>query len=203
MRFLPIPPTVSNEETMRAAIYARVSTHDQNTIPMQVKKCREYAKARKWTITHTMKDIASGAKQRPQRDDILRLARKREIDIVIVWKLDRWGRSTSDVVGTLEELRELNVKFVSIPEALDFSTAMGRAMSGLLSVFAEFERELIRERVKAGLDQARSRGVRLGRPPLVQLKEKEIRAHYKKTQNISETARKFKISRRSVSRVVK
>ncbi len=55
MRFLPIPPTVSNEETMRAAIYARVSTHDQNTIPMQVKKCREYAKARKWTITHTMK----------------------------------------------------------------------------------------------------------------------------------------------------
>ena len=188
---------------MRAAIYARVSTHDQNTIPMQVKKCREYARARNWTVSHVMKDIASGAKQRPQRDDILKLARKREIDIVIVWKLDRWGRSTSDVVGTLEELRELNVKFVSITEALDFSTAMGRAMSGLLSVFAEFERELIRERVKAGLDQARSRGVRLGRPPLVQLKEKEIRAHYKKTQNISETARKFKVSRRSIGRIIK
>ena len=92
---------------------------------------------------------------------------------------------------------------VSITEALDFSTAMGRAMSGLLSVFAEFERELIRERVKAGLDQARSKGVRLGRPPLFQLKEKEIKAHFKKTKNISSTARKFKVSRRSVSRVVK
>lgn len=188
---------------MRAAIYARVSTHDQNTIPMQVKKCQEYAKARNWIVSHVMKDIASGAKQRPQRDDILKLARKREIDTVIVWKLDRWGRSTSDVVSSLEELRELNVKFVSITEALDFSTTMGRAMSGLLSVFAEFERELIRERVKAGLDQARSKGVRLGRPPLVQLKEKEIKAHFKKTKNISSTARKFKVSRRSVSRVVK
>jgi DNA invertase Pin-like site-specific DNA recombinase len=188
---------------MRAAIYARVSTHDQNTIPMQIKKCREYAKARGWSVTYIMKDIASGAKQRPQRDDILKLARKREIDIVIVWKLDRWGRSTSDVVSSLEELRELNVKFVSITEALDFSTAMGRAMSGLLSVFAEFERELIRERVKAGLDQARSKGVRLGRPPLAQLKEKEIKAHFKKTKNISITAIKFKVSRRSVGRIIK
>ena len=200
---MPTSPTSFNKEIMRAAIYARVSTHDQNTIPMQVKKCREYAKSRNWTVTHIMKDIASGAKQRPQRDDILKLARKREIDTVIVWKLDRWGRSTSDVVSSLEELRELNVKFVSITEALDFSTTMGRAMSGLLSVFAEFERELIRERVKAGLDQARSKGVRLGRPPLVQLKEKEIKAHFKKTKNISSTARKFKVSRRSVSRVVK
>ena len=188
---------------MRVAIYARISTNDQNTIPMQIKKCSEYAKARGWTVSHIIKDIASGAKQRPQRDDILKLARKRELDTIIVWKLDRWGRSTSDVVSSLEELRELNVKFVSITEALDFSTAMGRAMSGLLSVFAEFERELIRERVKAGLEQARSRGIRLGRPPLVQLKEKEIRAHLKKTKNISETARKFKISRRSVARVLK
>ena len=200
---MPTSPTIFNEEIMRAAIYARVSTHDQNTIPMQIKKCREYAKARNWTVSHIMKDIASGAKQRPQRDDILKLARKREIDTVIVWKLDRWGRSTSDVVGTLEELRELNVKFVSITEALDFSTAMGRAMSGLLSVFAEFERELIRERVKAGLDQARSKGIRLGRPPLVQLKEKEIKAHFKKSKNISSTARRFKVSRRSVARFIK
>ena len=188
---------------MRAAIYARVSTHDQNTIPMQVKKCREYAKARNWTVTHIMKDIASGAKQRPQRDDILKLARKREIDIVIVWKLDRWGRSTSDVVGSLEELKELNVKFVSITEALDFSTAMGRAMSGLLSVFAEFERELIRERVRAGLEQARSRGIRLGRPPLDIGKSTEAKKLWKKCANKSLIAVKLGISRRSVARLVK
>lgn len=200
---MPTSPTSFNKEIMRAVIYARVSTHDQNTIPMQVKKCREYAKARNWIVSHVMKDIASGAKQKPQRDDILKLARKREIDIVIVWKLDRWGRSTADVVSSLQELQELNVKFISITEALDFTTAMGRAMSGLLSVFAEFERELIRERVRAGLEQARSRGVRLGRPPLVQLKENEIKAHLKKTKNISETARKFKVSRRSIGRIIK
>jgi DNA invertase Pin-like site-specific DNA recombinase len=188
---------------MRAIIYARISTNDQNTIPMQIKKCREYAKARSWTVSHIIKDIASGAKQRPQRDDILKLARKREIDVIIVWKLDRWGRSTADVVSSLQELQELNVKFISITEALDFTTAMGRAMSGLLSVFAEFERELIRERVKAGLEQARSRGIRLGRPPIVQLKEKEIKAYFAKTNNISSTAKKFKVSRRSIGRITK
>ncbi|MGZ3790040.1 MAG: recombinase family protein [Bacteriovorax sp.] len=188
---------------MRAAIYTRVSTHDQNTIPMQIKKCREYAKARNWTVTYVAKDIASGAKQRPLRDDILKLARKRQIDIVIVWKLDRWGRSTSDVVSSLEELRELNVKFVSITEALDFSTAMGRAMSGLLSVFAEFERDLIRERVKAGLDQARSKGIRLGRPPMNKDKSEQAKKLWKKFENKSLIAKKLGISRRSVARFIK
>jgi DNA invertase Pin-like site-specific DNA recombinase len=80
---------------------------------------------------------------------------------------------------------------------------MGRAMSGLLSVFAEFERELIRERVKAGIEQARSKGIRLGRPPLVQLQEKEIKAYFNKTGNISSTAKKFKASRRSIARIIK
>lgn len=188
---------------MRAAIYARVSTNDQNTIPMQIKKCQEYANSRKWIITNIVKDIASGAKSRPQRNNIIKLARKKEIDTIIVWKLDRWGRSASDVVSSLEELRELGIAFVSITEALDFSTTMGRAMSGLLSVFAEFERDLIRERVKAGIEQARAKGVKLGRPPLVQLKEKEIRAHFVKSKNISSTAKKFKVSRRSVGRLVK
>jgi DNA invertase Pin-like site-specific DNA recombinase len=107
------------------------------------------------------------------------------------------------VVSSLQELQELNVKFISITEALDFTTAMGRAMSGLLSVFAEFERELILERVMAGLEQARSRGVRLGRPPLVRLKEKEIRAYFVKTKNISSTAKKFDVSRRSIGRIIK
>lgn len=99
---------------MRVAIYARVSTNDQNTIPMQIKKCREYAKARNWNVICVMKDIGSGASQRPQRADVLKLARVRTIDAIVVWKLDRWGRSTSDVVATLEELRELGVKMVPL-----------------------------------------------------------------------------------------
>lgn len=188
---------------MRVAIYARVSTHDQKTIKMQIKHCQDYARSRNWNVFKIVQDIASGAKQRPQRDDILKLARKREIDVILVWKLDRWGRSTSDVVSSLEELRELGVKFVSITEALDFTTASGRAMSALLSVFAEFERELIRERVKAGLHMAKEKGIKLGRPSIVKGREKEILVFYGKSKNISATATKFGISRRSVSRVIK
>lgn len=188
---------------MRVAIYARVSTQDQNTIPMQIKKCREYAKSRNWQVIHVLKDIGSGAKKRPERENIINLCRKRAVDLVLVWKLDRWGRSVSDVVTTLEELRELGVKFVSITESLDFTTASGRAMSGLLSVFAEFERDMIRERVVAGLEHARSKGIILGRPPLARLKENEIKQHFKKTQNASHTAKFFNISRRSVGRIIK
>ncbi len=190
-------------DNMRVAIYARVSTHDQKTIKMQIKHCQEFAKLRSWKVTKIVQDIASGAKQRPQRDDILKLARRREVDVVIVWKLDRWGRSTSDVVSSLEELRELGIKFVSITEALDFTTASGRAMSSLLSVFAEFERELIRERVKAGLYMAKERGVKLGRPSVIKGRESEIRAFYKKSKNVSQTALKFNVSRRSINRIVK
>lgn len=130
------------------------------------------------------------------------LCRKREIDLVLVWKLDRWGRSVADVVTTLEELRELNVKFVSITEALDFTTASGRAMSGLLSVFAEFERDMIRERVMAGLEHARSKGVILGRPNTIRAKEKETHALWVKHKNKSLVAKKLGISRRSVSRLL-
>ena len=187
---------------LKVAIYARVSTQDQNTIPMQIKRCREYAKSRSWKVTHTFNEIGSGANNRPQRAKLMGLCRKREIDLVLVWKLDRWGRSVADVVTTLEELRELNVKFVSITEALDFTTASGRAMSGLLSVFAEFERDMIRERVKAGLEHARSKGVILGRPKTIHSKEKELRGLWAKHKNKSLVAKKLGISRRSVSRLL-
>ena len=107
---------------LKVAIYARVSTQDQNTIPMQIKRCREYAKSRSWKVTNTFNEIGSGANNRPQRAKLMGLCRKREVDLVLVWKLDRWGRSVADVVTTLEELRELGVKFVSITEALDLGS---------------------------------------------------------------------------------
>ena len=160
--------------TLKAAIYARVSTHDQKTLSMQINRCAEYAKTRGWSITHKIKEVGPGAKQRPQRTDLIKLCLQRQLDIVIVWKLDRWGRSVSDVVTTLQELRELGIQFVSITEALDFTTATGRAMSGLLAVFSEFEREMISERVKAGVHQARLNGKRLGRPPVVKEQATEI-----------------------------
>ena len=98
------------------------------------------------------------------REKLLEAARRREIDVVLVWRLDRWGRSVTDLLATLQELEHLGVGFVSLTEALDLTTPAGRAMAGLLAVFAEFEREILGERTRAGLAHARQNGKRLGRP---------------------------------------
>src|SRR5215204_406302 len=141
---------------MRVGIYARVSTHDQQTLPMQLRQMKNYIENRNWTLTAEFEEIGSGAKTRPMREELMKMARRREIDAVLVWKLDRFGRSLADLVVSLEELRELGVVFVSLTESIDFSTPSGRAMGGMLSTFAEFERDMIRERVKAGIANARA-----------------------------------------------
>src|SRR5450755_1409974 len=151
----------------RAGLYARVSTNDQQTIPLQMRALREYAARRGWTIAMQVKEVGSGASQRQLREKFLDAARRREVDVVLVWRLDRWGRSVADLLATLQELQHLGVGFVSLTEALDLTTPAGRAMAGLLSVFAEFERDILRERVRAGLVHARLNGQRLGRPPSV------------------------------------
>src|SRR4051812_12189709 len=112
---------------MRVGIYARVSTQDQQTLPMQLEKMKEYVKARGWKVTTEIEEVGSGAKTRPKREELLRMAKRREIDAILVWKLDRFGRSLADLVMTLNELRELGVVFVSLTESLDFSTPSGRA----------------------------------------------------------------------------
>jgi putative DNA-invertase from lambdoid prophage Rac len=98
-----------------------------------------------------VRDVGSGAAQRQAREKLLEAARRREIDVVVVWRLDRWGRSATDLLATLQELEHLGVGFVSLIEALDLTTPAGRAMAGLLAIFAEFEREILRERTRAGL----------------------------------------------------
>ena len=148
----------------RVGLYARVSTLDQHTIPLQIRALREYAARRGWTIAMQVKEVGSGAAQRQLREKLLDAARRREIDVVLVWRLDRWGRSVADLLATLQELEHLGVGFVSLTEALDLTTPAGRAMAALLAVFAEFEREILRERVRAGLAHARQNGKRLGRP---------------------------------------
>ena len=112
-----------------------------------------------------VKEVGSGASQRELRETLIAHARRREIDVVWVWRLDRWARSVVDLLATLQELEELAVGFESSTEAFDLTTPTGRAMAGLLAVFAEFEREILRERVRAGLAHARQDGKRLGRPP--------------------------------------
>ena len=120
----------------RVGLYARVSTQDQQTIPLQMRAMREYAATRGWTIVMQVKEVGSGASERELRQKLIEAARRREIDVVLVWRLDRWGRSLPDLVTTLEELNHLGVGFVSLTEALDLTTPTGRAMAGLLCVFA-------------------------------------------------------------------
>ena len=144
---------------MRAALYTRVSTHDQQTLAMQRDALQEFAIRRGWTVTETVEEIASGAKDnRPKRQALLTAARRRQLDVILVWKLDRWGRSLVDLMTTLRELTALGVGFVSLTEALDLTTPAGRAFAGFLAVFAEFERDVMRERIKAGITDARNAG---------------------------------------------
>jgi DNA invertase Pin-like site-specific DNA recombinase len=188
---------------MRVGIYARVSTIDQQTLPLQLDRMKMYIKDRGWSLTVEFQEVGSGAKVRPQREELLKMARRREIDAVLVWKLDRFGRSLADLVTTLNELRDLGVIFVSITESLDFSTASGRAMAGMLSTFAEFERDMIRERVKAGIANAKAHGKPHGRPRTAALKIQQIRTLKTDGLNHSQIARKLKISRGSVIGMLK
>src|SRR5450755_712778 len=187
---------------LRVGLYARVSTHDQQTLPLQIRAMREYAAKRGWIIAAQIKEVGSGASQRELRATLLASARRREIDVVLVWRLDRWGRSVADLVSTLHELQHLGVGCVSLTEARDLSTPAGRAMAGLLAVFAEFEREILRERVRAGLIHARQNGKRLGRPPSAAHQADQVRRLYRARLSKSEIARQLKIGRTSVRRIL-
>src|SRR5579864_7260578 len=188
---------------LRVALYSRVSTNDQHTLSMQSRNMREYAARRGWSIAMQVREVGSGAVQREAREKLLDAARRREIDIVVVLRLDRWGRSVTDLLATLQELEHLGVGFVSLTEALDLTAPSGRAMVGLLAVFAEFEREILRERVCAGLAHARQNGKRLGRPPSAALQYAPVRKLYRAGVSKAAIARRLHIGRTSVRRILK
>src|SRR5713101_3135509 len=187
---------------LRVGLYARVSTYDQKTLPLQIRAMREYAGKRNWTIAQQIKEVGSGASQRDLRETLIAHARRREIDVVLVWRLVRWSRSVADLLATLQELQQLGVGFVSLTEALDLTTPTGRAMAGLLAVFAEFEREILRERVRAGLAHARHHGKRLGRPPTAALHASQVRKLYRAGVSKAGIARQWQIVRTSVRRIL-
>ena len=188
---------------MKIGCYARVSTHDQQTLPLQRDAMAAYAQQRGWSISVAITEGGSGSRERPQRDQLMRAARRREIDAIVVWRLDRWGRSIVDLVNTLHELHALGVGFISLHEALDFTTPTGRAMAGLLAIFAEFEREILRERVKAGIAQARRHGKPHGRPPSVAHRVPDVMQLAAAGLSQSAIARQLGISRTSVRRFVR
>lgn len=190
------------QRIVRAGLYARVSTQEQKTLPMQLRALRTYVRQRGWTIGLQIKDVGSGASDRPQREQLMQAARRRELDAILVWRLDRWGRSLADLVLTLKELSELGVGFVSLTEALDLTTPTGRALAGLLAVFAEFEREILRERVKAGIAQARKEGRPHGRPPTARRQASRVKRLYARGMSQAAIARRLQIGRTSVRRIL-
>ena len=151
---------------MKAAIYARVSTTNGQSPAMQLDELRDYCRRRGWEILEEYVDNGhSGAREsRPALDRLMADARKRLVDAVVVWRYDRFARSLRQLVNALEEFRALGIDFVSLREGVDTSTPNGRLVFGIFASIAEFERELIRDRVRAGLRNARARGKRLGRP---------------------------------------
>lgn len=151
---------------MRTALYARVSTANGQSPEMQLRELREYVARRGWEAAGEYVDAGiSGARERrPALDRLLADARRRRFDAVVVWRYDRFARSLRQLVNALEEFRALGIDFVSLREGVDTSTPNGRLVFGIFASIAEFERELIRDRVRAGLRNARAKGKRLGRP---------------------------------------
>jgi DNA invertase Pin-like site-specific DNA recombinase len=151
---------------MKIALYARVSTFNNGQDPeTQLLPLREYAKARSFDVFQEYVDVASGVKEsRPRLDELLADARKRRFDAIVVWKLDRLGRSLKHLITLIEEFQALGVQFISYTEGMDTTTPSGKLLFNVIGAIAGFERDLIRERVKAGLQRVKSQGRRLGRP---------------------------------------
>lgn len=160
---------MEKERIVKVALYARCSTHDKGQDPeLQLTPLREYCEKRNFTITGEYVDNGvSGTKDsRPQLNRLMEAARKRQVDCIIVWKLDRWGRSLKHLINSLSELQALGISFVSYQENIDLSTPAGKMMFHVIGAMSEFERSLIQERVKAGLENAKRKGKTLGRKPI-------------------------------------
>ena len=151
---------------MRVALYARVSTLNGQHPEMQLAELREYASRRGWKVAGEYVDegISGSKESRPQLNRLMADAHRRKVDVVLVWKIDRFGRSLKHLVNALADLDAYGVAFVSLRDNLDLSTPSGRLMFQVIGAMSEFERALIQERVRAGLKSARARGTRLGRP---------------------------------------
>jgi len=155
-------------EKLRVALYARVSTLLAQDPEMQLIELREYVSHRGWMIVGEYVDRTSGAKEsRPALNRLMTEAHRRTFDVVVVWKIDRFGRSLRHLVNALAELEGRGIAFVSLRDNLDLGTPSGRLMFQIIGAMAEFERSLIQERVRAGLRNARAKGKQLGRPKVI------------------------------------
>ena len=190
---------------MRAALYARVSTDGQST-ENQLRELRAIAKRMKWTVVEEYIDHGiSGSKSRDQRpafDKLLKAATRREFDIVMSWSVDRLGRSLQHLVGFLGEINAIGVGLYLHQQGIDTTTPTGNAMFQMCGVFAEFERAMIQERVKAGLKRARANGKTLGRPRIGAAIERTIARDRRNGKGIHAIATEVGVGSGTVQRVI-
>lgn len=189
----------------RVALYARVSTDKSQTVETQLRQLHEVATRLGWIIVavHTDEGIsgAHGRDKRPGLDALLKQVMRKEIDMVAAWSVDRLGRSLQHLVGVLSDLQARNVGLYLHVQGLDTTTPSGRAMYQMLGVFAEFEREMIRERVLAGIERARARGKRLGRPSIPDQQAQAVRNALAQGLGIRATARATGVAITTVARI--
>ncbi len=183
----------------RIALYVRVSTSDQST-ELQIRELSQFIQARGWDSFKVYEDKATGTNgNRPLLKQLLVDARERKFDVVVIWKLDRLFRSLKDLISTLQEFTDLGIDFISLKDNIDLTTSSGRLMMHMLGAFAEFEASLIKERVRAGLRNAKAKGKRLGRP------KKEYWAILELSRegmSVPQIVKKLNVSRATVYRVV-
>jgi DNA invertase Pin-like site-specific DNA recombinase len=191
-------------KAMRAAIYLRVSTNDQ-TVENQRRELEAAAAARGWVVVKVYSDQGiSGAKgrdARPHLDLMLKDAVRRCFDVVMVWAVDRLGRSLPDLISSMQELHAAKVDLFMLQQGIDTTTPGGKAMFGMLGVFAEFERSMIQSRVNAGLARAKANGVKLGRPKVTTKIEAAIRARLETGEGMGKVARTLGVGTSTVQRV--
>ena len=186
------------------SIYARVST-DKQKVDMQIRQLKTYLKSRKWRLHKIYKDegFTGSNTNRPAFSQMMADAQKRKFDVLLVWKLDRLSRSLKDLVTTLDYFSSVGIDFVSYSDGcLDTTTSAGRMLFNIMGSIAEFERDIISERVKAGLENARAKGKSLGRPKISKFKRSQVKKFRKDGLSIRAIQRKTGVSRGSISNIL-
>jgi DNA invertase Pin-like site-specific DNA recombinase len=183
------------EVNMKAALYTRVSTNDQS-VQMQTLDLKRYCDQRGFEVFKEYCDQGvSGTKdRRPALDELVADAKKMKFDVVLVWRFDRFARSTKHLITALEEFRHLGIEFISYQENIDTSSPLGKAMFTIVSAISELERNILLERVRAGLRRARENGVILGRPKKLNLNVEEIKEMRKKGLSFRQIGKLIKVS---------
>ena len=196
--------TAADKAKRRVAFYLRVSTTGQ-TVENQRRELQELADRSGWQVVAVYQDDGisgtKGRERRPQFDAMLKAATRRQFDMIAAWSLDRLGRSLQDLVGFLSEIKGAGVDLFLHKQALDTSTAAGKAMFGMVSVFAEFEADIIKERVNAGLARARTEGKRLGRPRVDAKTIEKVRAELSRGTGMLKTAKLLSVGVGTVQRI--